>query len=110
MFSMMNPEEDGSSPGSGGVRNNRVTVKTLFDHSGVHKKSTMVINDNDPRIQEVMKAALDRHQDKLKNHEDFLKNTHDKLHERHSHESRASELKKQELQKQREEMKAMLEQ
>jgi hypothetical protein len=53
-------------------RNNKVTtVKTLFDH-GHHKRSTMVIYDDDPRIEKVMKDALHRHQDKLKNQEDFL--------------------------------------
>jgi hypothetical protein len=33
----------------------------------------MVIYDDDPRIEAVMKAALDRHQQKVKGEETFLK-------------------------------------
>lgn len=43
----------------------KVTVKTMFDH-GHTKRNKMVIYDDDPRIEAVMKAALDRHHDTIK--------------------------------------------
>jgi len=50
----------------------KAPVKTLFDH-GHNKRNRLVIYDDDPRKEVVMKAALDRHQDSLKNHDQFIK-------------------------------------
>jgi hypothetical protein len=41
-------------------------LKTLYDHGQHNKRNKMVIYDDDPRIEAVMKAALDRHDKKLK--------------------------------------------
>jgi hypothetical protein len=54
----------------------KAPIKTLFDH-GHNIRNKMVIYDDDPRVEIVMKAALDRHHGKLKDHEEFLKKTED---------------------------------
>jgi hypothetical protein len=60
-----------------GLNTTKAPVKTLFDH-GHNKRNKMVIYDDDPRIEAVMKAALDRHQMSLKDHEEFIKKTKDR--------------------------------
>ena len=73
MFNFPSLQQDTTAAPPGSTR--KVTVKTLFDH-GHTNRNRLVIYDDDPRIEVVMKAALDRHQDSLKVHEDFLKKTH----------------------------------
>jgi hypothetical protein len=63
-------KDPSAAPGS-----NKMTVKTLFDH-GSNNRNRMVIYDDDPRIEAVMKQAKSRHEQSLKSHEDFLKQTH----------------------------------
>jgi hypothetical protein len=88
----------------------KVTVKTMMDHGGHPKRNNMVIYDDDPRIEAVMKAALDRHQDTLKEQEDFLARTHHRQQQLDSEKFRTSELKKKELQHHVEAMRLTLEQ
>lgn len=55
----------------------KAPLKTLYDH-GHNIRNKMVIYDDDPRIEAVMKAALDRHDKKVKEHEEFIVKTKEK--------------------------------
>jgi hypothetical protein len=81
----------------------KAPLKTLYDH-GHHVRNKMVIYDDDPRIEAVMKQALERHDKKLRDHEEFIKKTREKQLEINETASRHSELKKHEVEKHREEM------
>ena len=82
-------------------------LKTLYDH-GHDVRNKMVIYDDDPRIEAVMKAALVRHEKKLKEHDDFITKTKEKQVELNEVASRHSELKKHEIEKHRDEVKQEL--
>jgi hypothetical protein len=103
--SMQAPAAD-ATPVSSTVK---VPLKTLYDH-GHNVRNKMVIYDDDPRIEAVMKQALDRHGNQLKEHEDFIKKTREKQLEINETASRHSELKKHEVEKHRDEMRQVLEQ
>jgi len=65
MSNFMQQQQDNSSIasplGGGGFSSEKKQhVKTLFDH-GHNKRNRLVIYDDDPRIEAVMKAALDSH-------------------------------------------------
>ena len=47
-------------PDKNALIESKAPVKTFFDH-GYNKRNKMVIYDDDPRIEAVMKQALDRH-------------------------------------------------
>jgi muramoyltetrapeptide carboxypeptidase LdcA involved in peptidoglycan recycling len=47
-------------PDKNNLIDTKAPVKTLFDH-GHTQRNKMVIYDDDPRIEAVMKQALDRH-------------------------------------------------
>jgi hypothetical protein len=72
MSNFMQQQQDNTSVNSPLGGSEKKHVKTLFDH-GHNKRNKMVIYDDDPRIEAVMKAALDRHQQKVKGEETFLK-------------------------------------
>lgn len=55
-----------------GIPVTKSPVKTMFDHGLHNKRNKMIIYDDEPRIEAVMKAALDRHENKMKDHEDFI--------------------------------------
>lgn len=101
---LMQPQTDIITP-----QGSKAPIKTLFDH-GYNIRNKMVIYDDDPRVEAVMKAALDRHQGRLKDHEEFLKKTEEKQQYLNDVASRHSELKKHQHEKHREEMRQMLDQ
>jgi len=84
-------------------------LKTLYDHGQHNHRNKMVIYDDDPRIEAVMKAALDRHDKKLKEHEDFILKTKERQVELNEVASRHSELKKHEVEKHRDHVRKELE-
>ena len=49
---MQGPNREGGSP--------KGPVKTMFDHGNHDRRNKMVIYDDEPRIEAVMKAALNR--------------------------------------------------
>lgn len=91
------------------MKEQKTFVKTLFDH-GHTNRNKLVIYDDEPVIEAVMKQAQDRHKGNLKEHEEFLKYTHKKQQEIIEVASRHSDLRKNGLNQQKEEMKVVLEQ
>lgn len=100
---LMHPQATDNS-----VASKAAPIKTLFDH-GHSNRNKMVIYDDDPRVEAVMKAALDRHNGKLRDHEEFLKKTEEKQQQQNEIASRHSNMKKHEIEKHREEMRQVLE-
>jgi beta-xylosidase len=69
----------------------------------------MIIYDDDPRIQAVMKAALDRHKDNMQDYEQYVKKAEDKHREINNIKDQEYRKRRQTIERQREEMRAMLE-
>lgn len=58
----------------------KAPLRTFFDH-GHTQRNKMIIYDDDPRIQAVMKAAHDRHKDNMQDYESYIKHAEDKHRE-----------------------------
>jgi len=87
----------------------KAPLRTLYDH-GHNNRNKMVIYDDEPRIEAVMKAALDRHDKKVKEHEQFIVKTKEKQLELNDVASRHSELKKHEVENHRDQVNYELQQ
>ena len=85
----------------------KAPVKTLFDH-GHNKRNKLVIYDDEPKIEAVMQQALDRHHAQVKDHENYVTKANTLQHEINMDKVRHSDLKKQSLKQQQDEMKAIL--
>ena len=85
-------------PDKNNLIDTKAPVKTLFDH-GHTKRNKLVIYDDDPRIEAVMKQALDRHKDQVRDHEEYVKRADQTLKALTEDKIRSSDLRKREIKK-----------